>query len=314
MISVIVPVFQAEKYLSSCVESLISQTLQDLELILVDDGSTDESPSLCDQYAEQYDWIHVIHQENRGVSEARNTGIRTAKGEYLAFVDADDWVEADFLELLHGALADDVDVSLCGMEDGQNVRLMRKKITISEFQSNPSLYLFHVYVSFASNKLYRRSIICENHVEFHPGMRRGEDSCFVMEYLSHSRCVSFVPKICYHYRQHTGSAMHCIDSSAFADECFLMEKQYDFFHQQPLGNEESAYLLWEYGKTLSVMRSAAVGSLEDFRRYLEILQTQPRYVWSIQNPPRNAGKKGQLAALFWKTRQIRLLKYLLRIM
>ena len=109
-VSVIVPVYNAEKYLQECVDSILGQTLADLELILVDDGSTDTSPALCDRYAEQDARVKVIHKPNGRAASARNAGIRAASGDYVAFVDSDDWVSAEMYEKMLGT---DADVTLC---------------------------------------------------------------------------------------------------------------------------------------------------------------------------------------------------------
>lgn len=114
-ISVVVPVFNTEDYLSRCIDSIISQTYTNLDIILVDDGSTDKSGDICDRYAAQVSSVRVIHQENGGVSHARNVGISLALGEYICFVDADDAITPDYLELLHKILKNaDCDISTCG--------------------------------------------------------------------------------------------------------------------------------------------------------------------------------------------------------
>ena len=117
LISVIVPVYKVEQYLGRCVESLLSHTYENTEIILVDDGSPDHCPALCDAYADKYEKIRVIHQENKGLSGARNTGIENAKGELLAFVDSDDKWSPYFLESLYKALKEnDADISQCRWE------------------------------------------------------------------------------------------------------------------------------------------------------------------------------------------------------
>ena len=117
LISVVVPVYKVEKYLERCVESLLAQTYENIEIILVDDGSPDGCPAMCDAYAEKHDRIKVVHQENKGLSGARNTGIDHAKGEYIAFIDSDDLWSVHFLESLYRALkAHDADISQCRWE------------------------------------------------------------------------------------------------------------------------------------------------------------------------------------------------------
>lgn len=102
-ISVIVPVYKVEEYLEECIESLVNQTMKEIEIILVDDGSPDHCGAICDQYAQKYSNITVIHQKNGGLSCARNQGLSIAKGEYISFVDSDDYVKENMLETLYNA-------------------------------------------------------------------------------------------------------------------------------------------------------------------------------------------------------------------
>ena len=117
MISVIIPVYKTEKYLKKCVESVIAQTFEDLEIILVDDGSPDNSGAICDELKKTDGRISVIHKANGGLSSARNAGIDKASGEYLGFVDSDDWIEPEMFEvLMHRLLENDADISCCNMK------------------------------------------------------------------------------------------------------------------------------------------------------------------------------------------------------
>ena len=115
-ISVIVPVYKVEKYLDRCVESIVNQTYKNLEIILVDDGSPDNCPVMCDEWAEKDERIRVIHKENGGLADARNAGMNIATGDYIGFVDSDDWIEPNMYEvLLKNALKYDADISRCGL-------------------------------------------------------------------------------------------------------------------------------------------------------------------------------------------------------
>ena len=100
-VTLIVPVYNVEKYLNRCIDSILNQTLEDFELILVDDGSKDNSGNICDEYMRKDRRVKVIHKENGGLSDARNSGIEISTGEYLSFIDSDDWVEKEFLETLY---------------------------------------------------------------------------------------------------------------------------------------------------------------------------------------------------------------------
>ena len=112
-ISVIVPVYKVEPYLHECVDSILAQTFTDFELILVDDGSSDNCGKICDEYAAKDSRIRVIHQENRGVSAARNAALDAAKGEFIAFIDSDDVVNVYYLEVLLSGMDEDTDIVAC---------------------------------------------------------------------------------------------------------------------------------------------------------------------------------------------------------
>ena len=114
LISVIVPVYNVESYLNRCIESLVRQTYKYLEIILVDDGSLDGCPHICDKWSERDNRIHVIHKTNGGLSSARNAGLKVAKGEYIAFLDSDDWIHTKFIEHLYITIKDyKVDIAAC---------------------------------------------------------------------------------------------------------------------------------------------------------------------------------------------------------
>lgn len=117
MISIIIPIYNVEKYLSKCIESLVGQTYKDIEIILINDGSPDHCLSICEQYSKKDNRIIVINQENKGVSAARNAGLKIAKGEYIGFIDPDDWIAVDMYEGLHSVIKQsDVDMVICGYE------------------------------------------------------------------------------------------------------------------------------------------------------------------------------------------------------
>ena len=179
MVTIIVPVYQVYQYLSECVESLIHQTYTDLEIILVDDGSTDGSGPLCDEYARKDDRIQVIHQENKGLSGARNTGLDHANGEYVAFVDSDDIVAPAYIEKLYQLLEKcHADIAACAYRKGDGKELQSivnsmktdhnnsksdTRVTTLCMSSDQMLRQWHgrykKYETIVCNKLYRTSIL-----------------------------------------------------------------------------------------------------------------------------------------------------------
>ena len=170
-ISVIVPVFKVEKYLDRCIRSVLAQTFRNFELILVDDGSPDRCPKMCDEWAKNDSRIRVIHQSNQGLSAARNAGIRAAVGEYISFIDSDDWVSATMLSDLYRLLIKyDADISVCGLkkcssENNQPVGtgLCGRCWSRDEFMDIILKIKSNRTVHYACGKLYRRKVLDDEH-------------------------------------------------------------------------------------------------------------------------------------------------------
>lgn len=206
LISVIVPVYNVEPYVAKCIESIQNQSYQHLEIILVDDGSTDDSGDICDQYASYDDRIKVIHQENAGLSAARNTGIDIANGDYIAFVDSDDYigltVYEDMLHLLKDNNLDIIEFTafrdkngtiIEGCNDGQ----------LEIFDKDDALKLaFHDCFVAAWSKLYKRSAIGD--VRFPVG-RKFEDSATSYLYVANANRVGHINRCYYYYRLNPNS-------------------------------------------------------------------------------------------------------------
>ena len=168
-VSIIIPVYQVENYLERAVDSAIAQTLPEKEIILVDDGSDDASPQICDRYAQEYpDLIHVIHKENEGLGLARNTGVRAARGEFIAFLVSDDTVEPEmYEELYQKAVEQDDDIVMCDVKiiyvDENRTSIVssypREQIDLSDYIANGN------NITYSVNKLFRRTIWEENQYE-----------------------------------------------------------------------------------------------------------------------------------------------------
>lgn len=231
MISLVVPVYNMEKYLQRCMNALLAQTVCDYEIILVDDGSTDSSPQLCDNYAQSYSFIRVVHKKNGGLSSARNAGIDAARGQYIIFPDPDDWVEPNYLQTLTalqeqyqpdlaciGHFIDYDTVSIPANKDQKQIVLDRK-------QAQRSLFAAPCMNGFAWNKLYQLKIIRDNKLYFGDDVGTTEDMDFAYRYLKHCERVCFAPEIrCYHYYQRPGAATHSGFSRKKLDSVHTYEK------------------------------------------------------------------------------------------
>lgn len=206
--SIIVPVFNSVRYIDRCIESIISQSYSDFELILVDDGSTDGSGSLCDDYAETDQRIHVIHKKNGGVSSARNAGLDTAQGEVIGFCDCDDLIEAGTLEYVHDFFQKnhDTDILFGGYNRGieKDGKIERKPFyeTSGEYSISRAIELIlcdQYILGSVCNKYYKRTALSQ--VRFALNLTHCEDTAFNVEILSGNRslkcCVTDRPLYCY---------------------------------------------------------------------------------------------------------------------
>ncbi len=213
LISIIIPVYNVAEYLPACLESVCSQTYQNLEIILVDDGSTDISGSICDRWAERDSRIRVIHKENGGVSSARNAGIQVSTGDLIGFVDGDDWISEYMYEKLGNAISG-ADIACCGFMEypmgDMSVAIPRGTKPAGCFSMpEAALYIYQKGGYFTSiwNKLFRRQIIIQkgNIVLMDTGVSWGEDELWLSQVLSKSKKIAYVPDTLYYWRPRMGS-------------------------------------------------------------------------------------------------------------
>ena len=238
MISVIVPVYNSEKFLDKCIESILNQTFADFEIILVDDGSTDTSGKICDEWAQKDHRIKVIHQQNSGVSVARNNGIATAKGEYIAFVDSDDTVFENYLGLLikniHGY---DLAIGTTQMDivkENKSVflKVSDKSYTLPQFKKNMRRTFCGQYINSPVNKLFKSQIIKSNNLFFDVSMNLGEDCVFCLSYMEYCSKIKCFSTPIYHYNVHTSYVRsESYKRSRFNDRIKMCGVQRDFYKQ-----------------------------------------------------------------------------------
>lgn len=201
ILSIIVPVYNAEKYLSRCIESIITQEFTDWELLSVDDGSTDGSDIICDKYASESERISVIHQENQGVSIARNTGIRSAKGEWVGFVDADDYIEPEMYSVLLSAAIDSgADLSWCDLfsEERETTHTITS-IEVSESKIDILRSLLRDgWGGLSMNKIYHIGLFKKHKLLFPQNITYAEDLLFTVHAFLCSNTYVKVPRPLYH--------------------------------------------------------------------------------------------------------------------
>lgn len=233
LISVIVPVYKTEKYLDRCVESIVNQTYRNLEIILVDDGSPDNCPRLCDTWAEQDDRITVIHKENGGASSARTAGIHKAVGEYVGFVDSDDWIENDMYEyLINLAVNHDAQVACAAFRD-VDINDMEapyednaaEQLKIYDFK-NMIKYMNDDCLWSMCNKIYSRALF-ESTPEFSERLSFSEDAMYNYFLYKNTKKLVVSNKIKYNYFRHQESAIAGCITYDLIDDSMLAYKIID---------------------------------------------------------------------------------------
>lgn len=209
-VSIIIPVYNVSKYLRPCLDSVISQTYNELEIILVDDGSTDGSGAICDAYAVQDSRVVVIHQQNAGAANAKNTGLDRATGEFVAFIDSDDYVEPDWIEKMMAASEQyGADVVECDFD-----KVYRNRSKIENGFTKNNVYTAEEYLeqylslwtsSLFCTKMFRRGLVA--HVRFRKERRCIDDEFFTYKAVTGAKKIVRITDVLYHYRQRASSSV-----------------------------------------------------------------------------------------------------------
>jgi glycosyltransferase involved in cell wall biosynthesis len=220
LISVIIPIYNTEKYLSKCLDSVINQTVNDVEIICINDGSTDGSLSILKEYAKKDSRIVIIDKENQGQAAARNTGLQISTGKYISFVDSDDWIEPSLYERSLHLLENEhteliiFDANICGDSSTNSNRSMAKYLQ-TKFHGNVKINSNVILKSSVPpwNKIYRKDIISRYKISFSKGLLY-EDNSFHWKYMLQARNAYFLEEKLYNYRIHENSIMHQTKSKA----------------------------------------------------------------------------------------------------
>lgn len=305
MISIIIPIYNVSQYLNECIQSVVNQSYKDFECVLIDDGSSDGCEMICDQWAQKDSRIKVIHQSNQGVSKARNRGIAEAQGEYIIFIDSDDWIDPNYLnELFQPIEKYNVDLVVCGLQQQYNngtfqnysyktgIIKIEKQFTNEFTDINKQFLLFGPVI-----KLYRKSIIQKHNIHFPPEYTYGEDLLFNYSYLEYVKAIYIVDQCLYHYRIIGSGTLSSIKRiNQFEIDYAQWNILKNFFYRKNLWNDYSiSYLyhrLWwcMYDAILSFPKRLKGKSIKCKLQYIKQIvsitevKQLPQYIKDIHVP------------------------------
>lgn len=252
-VSVIVPVYNTEKYLHRCIDSILAQTFTDFELLLIDDGSKDSSGAICDEYAVKDSRVRVFHKENGGVSSARNIGLDNAQGEWIAIFDSDDWVSERMLQKMYEAvLFNNAEIAYCDI----NMVFSQSQKVWKAAQYNPSKVILlnesiaSVWTSLC-NLLIKRELFEVNKLRCPVDIHFAEDYHLATRLMFYANKISYVPEPFYCYnRMNEGSALHNFTSNHYDKERWVNKDVIEFFKNEDAYNDYAQPLNWRLLKSL----------------------------------------------------------------
>ncbi|MPS73225.1 MAG: glycosyltransferase family 2 protein [Chryseobacterium sp.] len=311
MISVIIPIYNAAHYLPETIESVLAQDHKNFELILVNDGSVDRSLDICNEYSIKDSRILVIDQKNNGVSSARNAGLEDANGEYICFIDADDWVENDYLSTLSkDAEEKNSDLVISNVKKQLPDKTIKgnnfKKDLLESESFLPSDFFvddFFVLENPPFAKLFKKSIIDKNSLRFDKELKNGEDFIFVLEYALHCKKITFINKFTYNYNLNSDSS---VTQKYFKNYYYHLKKTKDSYlrileRYGPVSEEEKLYQYFrvaskaivEEGKGNnslsfkkrynSIKELLSISEIVDFRKKYSLRKDNSRFYFFLQN-------------------------------
>ena len=245
-ISVIIPVYKAEAYLHRCVDSILAQTFQDFEILLINDGSPDKSGIICESYKKIDNRVRVFHKENGGVSSARQCGIDNALGEYTIHADPDDWVDPNMLEELYKkAKEEDADMVICDFyEENENKQIYHKQQPSALDYATVQKELFQQLHGSCCNKFIRRTCYNKNNVSFDLSLSFCEDLYFHASLLKHKLSITYLPKAYYHYDQNINenSIVKTYNDHTYKYDYMLYEKFTKLLQNTPAYDYAKAHM------------------------------------------------------------------------
>lgn len=295
LVTVIIPIYKAEKYLDRCIISVVHQTYQNLEIILIDDGSPDLCPELCDKWAQKDNRIRVIHQANRGISEARNVGIANANGKYILMVDSDDYLYDGMVEVLYKALTtEDSDLAICDFQKGIEESFdfsYDSEISVEVIDGETALYRIYLgdekalqYVA-PWGKLYKKKLF--DKIQY-PESKIFEDIFVTHQLLFRCEKIAVIPQKLTYYFQNPTSIMNSKFHVGKLDYLPALKQRIDFFQEHHLKKlQEIAYeeylhaLIWEYSRVNDLL-----GDKEQMKYIVLCYRTVYKYGYASKRYPK----------------------------
>lgn len=290
LVSVIVPVYNCEKYLSACVDSILSQKYKKIEVLLIDDGTKDRAGEICDKYAETDERVKVIHRENRGVSETRKEGVFASLGEYVVFIDSDDYIDSDYIEkLINKAKQTESDIVCCncfdeGITNQPNICIEEEKILLNTEEMLDYYFQGYRFAYVVWGKIFKRSII--EKIDFIK-IRFTEDTHMMLNAFVLCSKIAIMPYAGYHYRAQENSVMACaklnevcndtlVTISYLADICNQKSEPYNSTAQKKLVKALYCSMLSEIRLIKEKKQSSTNNTKKAFDEYYS--KVKPKYL------------------------------------
>lgn len=292
LVSIIIPIYKVEHYLKQCLDSIVNQTYTNLEIILVDDGSPDNCPQICNEYASHDKRIIIIHKENGGLSDARNAGLAKSSGEYISFVDGDDWVEKNYIEtMLQPMSTEDYDFIVADYLRTDEYLESKHLLYAGKIQGTKNIlknFCGFSYPPCACCKLYKTNFIKDHKFQFYKGILF-EDQLWSCTLATIAKKIFIQPNRIYHYRIHPNSIMQSNDI-AFSQRLFSWSIIFSHMkeilspHREELAREIDFYFLHKSNEFFAISNN----NWEQFKKVFEsinnALQTNPILYWSKFTP------------------------------
>lgn len=288
-VSIIIPVYNTEQYINKCIQSIMNQTYENIEIIVINDGSTDNSLNKILELSEMDNRIIIINSANKGVSNARNLGLEKSTGKYITFIDSDDWIEKEYVEKLVVNLEQtECDLSICYFDNEDNYYnvIEKNKYLIDNKQKMYSELLKNPYLSgFLWNKVFKSEIIKNNNLKFDTDIHINEDLLFVCEYLEYCSKIIVDETVLYHYIIRRNSALNSKFSKKQISKIYALEKIMKFYSKYDKNgyNDLSAEYVFSTLKSKYIIKKYKIKDTEIKEKCNEIISKLYKNVFSNSN-------------------------------